>query len=618
MPTPAAPKSHFTALAEKLTDIAMVLEARVDLHARDLRLSRRQQRIVVVECGWLLDRPKDVSSSLPIALLGPAPEGWSARRLAAAGVRAHWATLASVTVEAIDLLLAQSTRTTPLGGADLRAVLDVAANLNAERNPDRLLTKILRRMRELTGADAGTLYVVEGEPDEQQVLRFRVAQNDTLGLDEVVTRKLAIDHSSIAGYVVLEGQPLNVEDAYQLEGMPYTFNRSFDEANRYRTVSILTVPLQAPSGEMLGAVQLINRRIQPGLTLSRELVTEQVGPFTDREQEIAVGLAGAASIALLNTRLSQENEMLLDGFVRAASYAVDARDPCTSGHSMRVAQLSVGLANAVVAEGRITPGRLATLDGIRQIEYAALLHDFGKIGVKENVLLKAKRLYQHEMRQLLDRLEIIGLSRELEVLRRALDEGFERAKIDAELSAWRQDTAQLAQRLCQANEPAPLSGETRDFIHALSERVWRDSGGMDRPYLTPREVECFTIPYGSLTAPERAAIETHVVHTERFLEQVPWGRRLKGVARIAGRHHEKLDGSGYPGALVGEAIPLPSRIITVVDIYDALTASDRPYKSSLPHDAALDILWSEADRGKLDTRLVKIFQDAKVHSHLGS
>ncbi len=552
----------------------------------------------------------------PLFLVGGLSAAVDAHALAAFGVEQHASDPNSIEVRQIELALARARRAEPDRlNFEIRHVLDIAASLNAERDPDRLLARVLESMRQLACADAGTLYVVEELGHGQRALRFRVAQNDTLGNSDLPSGRLPLDTSSLVGHAIHQRRALNVPDVRQLppDGA-LKFNRSFDERTGYQTVSMLTVPLMAADGEVLGAVQLINRKRDPRFRLDDPaLVSELVMPFSERDEQLATSLAGAAAIALVNARLTAEIRRLFDGFVRAAVFAIDARDPCTSGHSMRVSRLAVALAE--------TAGRDARYEGLlplsesraRRLEYAALLHDFGKIGVGEEVLLKAKRLYPWEMSLLETRFDLVQLSQEVEVLRRVVRGELEAAVGDRHITTLREEITASLMRLRQANEPEPVGADLREFLNGMSQRTWRDREGRYRPFLSPREYECLSVPYGSLTPGERMAIQEHVVHTRRFLEQIPWGRELSGLSEIAARHHEKLDGSGYPDGLRGEQIPLESRIITVADIYDALTAADRPYKASLAHVAARDILWSEADRGKLDTALVEIFVEQNVH-----
>ncbi len=482
-------------------------------------------------------------------------------------------------------------------------LLDLMARLSAERDPERLLHHILAGMRRVVGAEAGTIYVVEEEADRRW-LAFRVSQNDKLGDLPTPDVRLSINPFSIAGRVVLTGECLNVGDA--CTDAKVTHNSSFDRAAGYETHSVLTVPLTASDGEVLGAVQLINC-----------LEGDRIVPFDDRRQELARRMAGAAGIALVNARLSAEVTRLFDGFVRASVVAIEARDPTTSGHSVRVAALALGLAEAAGASGVFGPALPFDPDQLRTLEYAALLHDFGKIGVREEILVKAEKLHPWEVERLQARFEIIGLTEEVRLLRAAVHQGHEPAAVEAVIARFRAELGATLDALVAGVSPKPATKDLQALVRGLGGRLWTDRHGQAHPFLTDREIECLSLPYGSLTDSERTAMNEHARHTDRFLRAMPWGRAFEGLPDIAASHHEKRDGTGYPQGLVGDQIPLPSQMITVVDIYDALTASDRPYRKAMAHQRACDILWAEADKGRLDSRLVTAFVEGEVVSVLG-
>lgn len=480
-------------------------------------------------------------------------------------------------------------------------LLDLMAQLTAERDPDRLLARILLSMRQVIGAEAGSLYVVD---DVAGCLRFRVAQNDRLGLSAVPSGELPLERSSIVGQVVLSAAPLNLEDVRRApDGI--VFNDAFDRSAGYRTVSMLTVPLTDAEGKVLGAVQLINR-VESG----------HVVAFDERDEHLASRMAGAAGIALVNVRLAAEIAELFDGFVRASVLAIEARDPTTSGHSIRVSALAVGLADAAGRRGGFSELPLLPNDR-RTLKYAALLHDFGKIGVREDVLVKARKLHPWELEGLRQRLEIIGLTEEVRLLRTALHAGTEPVVVETAIAAFRAELDHSLETLIRGADPVPATPELRALVASLGGKLWTDRQGTAHPWLTQREQECLGLPYGSLTDGEREAIQDHAAFTERFLAAMPWGRELAGLPEIAAAHHEKIDGSGYPLGLSGAEVPLPSQMITVVDIYDALTALDRPYRKAIPHEGACEILWAEAEKGRLDRRLVEVFVEEDVVDLLG-
>ncbi|MCL6640518.1 MAG: GAF domain-containing protein [Candidatus Rokubacteria bacterium] len=492
-------------------------------------------------------------------------------------------------------------------GRELSELNTIGARLGAERDPQALLELILTAARQITASDAGSLYLVAERSDGTSELVFALAQNDTVALPFRAAR-LPLDGRSIAGYVALTGQAVNLADAYAPPpDSPFTINRSFDEQTGYRTRSMLVVPMRTPPGHTLGVLQLINCR---------------AGLFSAHHEQLAWSLASQAAVALANSRLYESIRTLFEGFVGAAVAAIESRDPTTSGHSFRVAELTVGLAEVVdrTTEGPYA-GRRFSADEMRELRYAALLHDFGKVGVREHVLLKAKKLYPAELERIRHRVALIRLGVELRAAHRKLADvlargrrGFARraAAVDAETAARRAELDQALDRIVAANEPNVLPREVLDEIRDLAGRWFEDHEGRRQAVLTPDEAATLAIPRGSLTAEEMEAMRSHVVHTREFLSRIPWTRELRRVPEIAGAHHERLDGSGYPRGLRGDAIPVQARMMTIADIYDALTASDRPYKKAVPVERALDILQAERRAGAVDGDLLDLFIAARV------
>jgi HD-GYP domain-containing protein (c-di-GMP phosphodiesterase class II) len=377
-----------------------------------------------------------------------------------------------------------------------------------------------------------------------------------------------------------------------------------------------------PEGEVLGAIQLINAKRHP--SDKRPLRSEQdfarrVVPFDENAERLCAALAAQGAVALENARLYAEIEALFDGFVRASVKAIEQRDPTTSGHSERVATLTVGLAELA---DRADSGSFADLhigrEGIREIRYAALLHDFGKVGVREDVLVKAKKLYPAQRDRVMSRFDHMRTALRLHLLQQRLrgehasPEDFERQleELLAEVDA-------LRSLVESANEPTILSEDCSAGIRALEERDFQDGEQRAIRLLEPIDVESLLVSRGSLTASERLEIQSHVVHTFSFLSQIPWGRNLTRVPDIAGKHHEYLDGSGYPNGVEAVDIPIQTRMMTISDIFDALTAADRPYKRAVPLARALDILGMEVKAGKLDPELFELFVEGRVYESIG-
>jgi HD-GYP domain-containing protein (c-di-GMP phosphodiesterase class II) len=504
---------------------------------------------------------------------------------------------------------------------ELGELIEIARALTTEREIDKLLGLILEKARFITGADAGSIYTVEGEDADplRRFLHFKLSQNDSVSFD---SREFTVPVSprSMAGYVALHNQTLNIDDVYEMPpGSPFGFDRSFDDKVGYRTKSMLVTPLTSSKGEVIGVLQLINRKREPELKLlGADDAESHVLPFDERSRELVSTLAAQAGIALENAVLYEEIRTIFDGFVRASVDAIDARDPTTSGHSHRVAELTVGLAQAVE---RSSTGAFAGVrwkrEDLREIEYASLLHDFGKIGVREAVLVKAKKLYPHELELIRQRFEFVMRTTEAELLAkklRALERGASSAElvaIDAELAERRTVLTASLGVVEEANEPTVLAAGNFKRIEELGRETYCRLDGCEMPLLSSEEVRSLSVNRGSLRAEEYDEIRSHVVHTFRFLSKIPWGHSFSRVAQIAGAHHERLNGTGYPNRLRAEEIPLQSKMMSVSDIFDALTASDRPYKRAMPVEKALDILGFEVKDGHLDGELVRIFTEAK-------
>lgn len=504
---------------------------------------------------------------------------------------------------------------------ELGELVEIAAALSTEREVDKLLALIVEKSRFITGADAGSLYVVEGDEAEvsHKSLRFKVTQNDSVSFDWSEF-SMPISSRSMSGYVALHRSALNIADVYDLPAdAPYAFDASFDERIGYLTRSMLSVPLLSRVGEVIGVIQLINKKKSPSTRLSLSNVDDVVTHFDERSVKLVETLASQAGIALENAILYDEIQRMLRGFVHASVEAIEQRDPTTSGHSRRVANLTVALARCVE---RVDTGVYRDVawrpDDLLELEYASLLHDFGKIGVREEVLVKAKKLYAHELEAIRLRFQFAIRTLEVELLHRKLKliercaSADEVLRLDEELAMRRSELERGFEVVLTANEPTVLSGGDFQAIERLARETYVDFHGKVTPLLSPNEVASLCIARGSLTAGEIEEIRKHVTHTFEFLSEVPWGKQFRRVAAIAGAHHERLNGTGYPHRLRAEEIPLQSKMMSVSDIFDALTASDRPYKKAIALDRALDILRIEVREQHIDEALVGIFIDAKV------
>ena len=500
---------------------------------------------------------------------------------------------------------------------ELRELNKIGMALMSERDPERVLNLILTQARRLTTSDAGSLYLVEEDPQGNPTLHFLRAQNDTLPDLPDPDFTLPLDRTSLAGCVALTGEPLRIEDAYNIPAdEPYSFNQGFDREHGYRAKSMLVVPMKDHRDKVVGVLQLINRKRTTEARIRSDADADaHVLEYSDREVELVRSLAGQAAVSIENGRLYREIENLFEGFIKAAVTAIDQRDPTTSGHSVRVATLTCDLAGVI---DQIDRGPFAsvgfTRDQMKELRYAGLLHDFGKVGVREEVLVKAKKLPPI----MLDRIETL----ETEFQRRRADflaergrEGFETfvSGLEEEFRAETERVTLFQQAIQDSNEPRVLPEESAEILKEITAHTFPDFQGTMVPYLTEDELHFLSIPKGSLDPDERKQIEAHVTHTFNFLRQIPWTRDLAGVADIAYGHHEKLDGTGYPRGVPGDVIPIQTRVMTVSDIFDALTASDRPYKKALPPQRALGILDMEGKSGQLDRAVVNVLLESQIY-----
>lgn len=500
----------------------------------------------------------------------------------------------------------------------------IGVALSSQRDINVLLNLILAKAREITRADAGSLYLVEEIADNKRQLRFKLTQNDSIEFP-FKELTLPLSEDSMAGYTALRGQVLNFDDAYAMpRDLPFHFNDHFDKESGYHTQSLLSLPMRNAKGEVLGVLQLINAQREPSARLNGGANTARsVIPFGPRAVDLALSLASQAAVAYENRKLYDEIETLFEGFVSAAVTAIEQRDPTTSGHSERVALYTEALAKNVDA---IATGPYAAVkfdfNQLKEIRYAALLHDFGKVGVREEVLIKAKKLYPLQLELLKQRFDYIRKEIEATSVRRKLQVYLERDRGNAlaEVSRLTEDYDQRLKRIDEyvqfiidSNEPTLMEGGKFDKLREIAAQYYIDQRGVERPYLSSDEVKMLLIPKGSLDSAERLQIESHVVHTFNFLKQIPWTKGLESVPVIARAHHEKLNGSGYPYRLRSDEIPVPAKMMTICDIYDALTASDRPYKRAVPVERALSILKDCAKNGEIDPELLRVFLEAKVY-----
>jgi HD-GYP domain-containing protein (c-di-GMP phosphodiesterase class II) len=518
---------------------------------------------------------------------------------------------------------------------ELEELNRVGIALSETRDVGQLLDLILKKAREITAADAGSLYLVErgGASAEEGLgdpqLRFKLTQNDSVQFP-FSEHTLPLTENSMAGYSALHGQVIELADAYRIpKARPFRFNAKFDQQARYHTRSLITLPMKNGKGEVLGVLQLINCKRNAKATLAdARAVRRWVHPFPERAVRLGLSLASQAAVAYENSKLYRDIENLFDGFVNAAVKAIEQRDPTTSGHSQRVCNMTVALAAAVDREPRGPYGDLRfSREQMKELRYAALLHDFGKVGVREEILVKAKKLYPPHFVRVLDRFDYIRRDAEARVAEQKVEalqtlsrkQAAQRLRLfDEELRRLRGELDRYTEFIAKANEPTLLPSWDFEVLTEIAKKTYRDPRGTERPYLSPEELQFLSIPRGSLDEGERQQIESHVMHSFNFLAQIPWTPEFRAIPEIARAHHEKLNGKGYPFRLNGAQIPVQAKMMTICDIFDALSASDRPYKRAIPTDRALDILKLCVREEEIDAELFRVFLDAQVYRIAGT
>ncbi|EER60515.1 metal dependent phosphohydrolase [Acidovorax delafieldii 2AN] len=495
----------------------------------------------------------------------------------------------------------------------------IGAALSRERDIDRLLESILEAAKTITGADGGTLYRVT---EDHSALRFEIVRTDSLGIRLGGTAgrptdfpDLPLRHadgtpndSLVAAYAAIHDRTVNIADAYSAQGFDFSGTRAFDQRTGYRSQSFLTVPMRNHDHELIGVLQLIN---------ATDGLTGQVCEFSEADQSLAESLASQAAIALSNRLLITQLERLFESFVNLINLAIDEKSPYTGGHCQRVPALTMMLAEAADAttDGPLADFRMTERDRY-ELKMAGLLHDCGKITTPVHVVDKATKLQTlYDRIGLIDtRFEVLKRDAELAALRRQLalrpvaDARAEMRELQAlqhEMRALESDREFL--RRCNTGSEAMQPEDQQRVRDIGTRREWRNVDGVQTHFLTAEELENLTIRSGTLTQAERDTINCHIVATIKMLETLPWPRHLKNVPEYAGGHHERMDGKGYPRGLTREQMSVQARMMGIADIFEALTAADRPYKRGMTLSQALAIMARMRDGGHVDPDLFDVF-----------
>ena len=509
----------------------------------------------------------------------------------------------------------------------------IGVALSAEKDLDKLLGMVLKEGRALGKCEGASLYLIEKNSQGDRELVFKLTQNSKISFDFQEAR-FPLTSLSLAGYVALQGEQLNIDDVYQLDHTyPFSFDDSFDKKVGYRTRELLVLPMRNHKKKIIGVLQFVNTFGGKVIKVMNDgpNKSESHTGFSEEICGLLAGLASQAAVAIDNSHLIENIQNLFEGFVSASVNAIESRDPVTSGHSFRVAKLTTGLAEMLDSETSGVHKNLSfNSEQIREIRYASLLHDFGKVGVKENVLLKANKLHASRFQYLELKIEWQKQMLQKKFYQQLLNQetpnvlsnlqhtsilglGLQNHSGYKSLLLELEKLEDYKQMLFQANQPSIMEGKVADGLTKMAEYRVHEEYPFSNKLISDNDFLSLSILKGSLTEKDRVEIQSHVVNTQTFLEKIPWTDELCSIPQIAGAHHEKLDGSGYPLGLKTNEIPIASKIMTIADIFDALTAQDRPYKKAVKLELALDILLSEAKANKIDTNILTTFIESKVY-----
>ncbi len=500
----------------------------------------------------------------------------------------------------------------------------VGVSLSKQKDTNRLLEAILVAAKKITNADGGTLYRVDAE---KMLVHFEILRTDSLSIAMGGTTGVDVpfypvrlyddnghpNNSMVVAYSVLRDETVNIADAYAAEGFDFTGTKNFDKKTGYRSKSFLTVPMKNHEDEIIGVLQLIN---------AKDRVTGKIEQFSEADQHLAESLASQAAVALTNRLLIDQLETLFESFINLINAAIDDKSPYTGGHCQRVPMLTMMLAEAVneMDEGPLAGFAMTDKDRY-ELKIAGLLHDCGKVTTPVHVVDKATKL-----QTIFDRIGLIDTR--FEALKRDAEIAVLKTKLaarDNSGGAWERAERDLKGRLRQINEDRQflrfcnfgseaMREEDQERVREIAKTYrWRDVDGNEADFLSADEVKCLTIRSGTLTQEERQIINHHIEVTIKMLESLPWPKHLKNVAEYAGGHHERMDGKGYPRGLTRDQMSVQARIMGIADIFEALTAKDRPYKKGKTLTESLNILGKFKLNGHIDPELFDVFLQKKVY-----
>lgn len=508
----------------------------------------------------------------------------------------------------------------------LEELNEIGISLSRQKDTPRLLEAILVAAKKITNADGGTLYSVDLE---EKLVRFEILRTDSLGIAMGGTTGIEIpfypvrlynasgeaNNAMVVAYSVLHDETVNIADAYVAKGFDFSGTKSFDGKTGYRSRSFLTVPMKNHENDIIGVLQLINAKDRNG----GEIVS-----FSKADQQLTESLASQAAVALTNRQLIDQLENLFESFIDLINGAIDDKSPYTGGHCRRVPALTMMLAEAVndTKEGPLAEFTMTDKDRY-ELKIAGLLHDCGKVTTPVHVVDKATKL-----ETIFDRIDL--LDTRFEVIRRDAEITMLQSKLAAPDNGngeWRQaeQEYELRQRRIEEDRAflqfanigsEKMRTQDRDSVRRISKTYrWCDVLGNDSDFLTEDELNNLTVRSGTLTHEERQIINHHIDVTIQMLESLPWPNHLRNVPEYAGGHHERMDGKGYPRGLTRDQMSVQARVMAIADIFEALTAGDRPYKKGKSLSESLHILGKFRLNGHIDPDLFDVFIKQKVYAN---
>ena len=501
----------------------------------------------------------------------------------------------------------------------IRRLNQIGTALSAEKNLDRLLEMIVDEARKFTNADGGTLYIMS---DDDEELHFAIVQNTSLNIrmggtggkitwPSVKLKNLdgSPNHANVSAYAAITGQVVNISDVYHAEGFNFEGTRKFDAETGYRSKSMLVVPMRNHENDIIGVLQLLNAQIAR---------TTEVISFSTENQKMTESLASQAAVAISNNRLIHDLEHLLESFIRTIATAIDEKSPYTGGHVRRVSELTMTIAEKI---NKSVDGPYAGVsfdeDELKELRISAWLHDVGKITTPEYIVDKGKKLetIYNRMEALKERFEILRRDHAIEELENG-NRQRNRKSVEKTIDSAAKEEMDLDadyEFLTDINTGTKFMDEKMlDRLKNIAGRKW-NLGGDLRNLLSDDEVCNLSIPLGTLTDKEKEIVKNHVTVTHKMLSQLPFPKKLKNVSYYASSHHERIDGAGYPFGLKGDEIPLQARIIALADIFDALTAKDRPYKKEKTLSEAVKIMGYMVKDNHIDRDLFELFIKERIH-----